>query len=380
MFFVRFYHLLGGGEMVRMGDTSVYLKLGVIKPPQTRGFSSLKGSTAGASSSTSEHDTSHQRSKLEKRIRRRFGTRIVGVDQEGCPSSSHEVQREDELSVLSSEGSLPFVSHSDCGRKIRSDDQSSTCRSTFSEPIRDDSSEIGSELSYRTTFTEGFAARKTLGIQRQGKDDKEIRDIERRFEALVRKQGHWTSTGQAESPATLREDLSDILREEMGLSASSSSTSQIGNKDINCGICLKSFASMQSMVRHAKRKHPNDLDQATARNNLAPTLPFQCDVCTKVFSSATIFAGHRRRHNEADRKYRCPICPNKGYVMRSELTKHMKSSHGMGATESRWEEPNNQDVPRTTNISSSNAQPPPPQTNDAGEASLIDAEDMPNDL
>lgn len=171
-----------------MGATSVYLKLGVIKPPQTRaikptatrqspplpptsanlliqGFSSLKGSTAGASSSTSEHETSHQRSKLEKRIRRRFGTRIVGVDQEGCPSSSHEVQHEDELSVLSSEGSLPFVSHSDCGRKIRSDDQSSTCRSTFSEPIRDDSSEIGSELSYRTTYTEGFTSRVSSAFQ-----------------------------------------------------------------------------------------------------------------------------------------------------------------------------------------------------------------------
>jgi len=163
-----------------MGDTSIYLKLGVIKPPQTRaikptaflrrsppfpsnfskyaiqGFSSLKGSTVGVSSSASDHETSQQRSKLEKRIRRRFGTRIVGVDQEGTASSS--VQHEDELSVLSSEGSLSVVPHSRIRKIHRADDLSSTCRLTFSEPIRDDSSEIGSELSYRTTYTEGSTA------------------------------------------------------------------------------------------------------------------------------------------------------------------------------------------------------------------------------
>lgn len=71
-----------------------------------------------------------------------------------------------------------------------------------------------------------------MPIQRQGRDDVEIRDIERRFEALVRKQGHWASAGRAKTSATLEKDLNDILREEMGLAASSgcTSNSQAGNK------------------------------------------------------------------------------------------------------------------------------------------------------
>ncbi|KAI1726137.1 zinc finger and BTB domain-containing protein 49 [Ditylenchus destructor] len=109
--------------------------------------------------------------------------------------------------------------------------------------------------------------------------------------------------------------------------ASTLDESSISMKSVvACQICQVPFASTQSMVRHVKRKHPNQID--TVKVKFTQTvLPFACSVCHKSFASEGPLKMHMRRHDEEKKTHKCPICPNRAYILASELRKHIKTCH-----------------------------------------------------
>jgi len=96
-------------------------------------------------------------------------------------------------------------------------------------------------------------------------------------------------------------------------------------KDKTCEICHETFASVQSKMRHAKRKHADQLDKITTKYN-ETLLPFACHICHKSFATSAPLRIHERRHQEDQKRFHCPHCP-KRYIMGSELKKHIKKSH-----------------------------------------------------
>lgn len=96
--------------------------------------------------------------------------------------------------------------------------------------------------------------------------------------------------------------------------------------DTTCQIChMGPFASSQSMIRHVQRKHPDQLDSVKVKFRQT-NLPFACPICHKSFAVEASLRTHLRRH-ESEKTHKCPICPDRAYILASELRKHIKKSH-----------------------------------------------------
>ncbi|KAI1732627.1 zinc finger protein [Ditylenchus destructor] len=106
-----------------------------------------------------------------------------------------------------------------------------------------------------------------------------------------------------------------------------SSISRKSLVDTTCQICqMGPFASTQSMIRHVKRKHPNQIDNIKVKFTQT-VLPFACTVCNKSFSNEGTLRLHMRRHDEEKRTHKCPICPDRTFILASEMRKHIKRCH-----------------------------------------------------
>ncbi|XP_038063781.1 zinc finger protein 408-like [Patiria miniata] len=82
-------------------------------------------------------------------------------------------------------------------------------------------------------------------------------------------------------------------------------------KPYQCGICRKTFGSIQFLSRHGQVNH-----------GLDKRMSFSCDVCGQSYKIAKHLQRHMRMHHSV-MPYICPIC-NKGFFNGTSLTKHVK--------------------------------------------------------
>lgn len=91
-----------------------------------------------------------------------------------------------------------------------------------------------------------------------------------------------------------------------------------GKRRYNCTLCLYDVPTRAAFLQHAISDHLQTINQLTGVNY------FDCDICTKVFSSFTDFEAHQNKHifRFGLRQFFCDYC---GLCVRSKcsLTKHM---------------------------------------------------------
>ncbi|XP_022085229.1 zinc finger protein 728-like [Acanthaster planci] len=94
-------------------------------------------------------------------------------------------------------------------------------------------------------------------------------------------------------------------------SSSSVDVDKPASKPYQCGICKKTFGSIQILSRHAQLNH-----------GLDRRMIFLCDVCGQGYKLAQHLQRHMRMHRTV-MPYVCPVC-NKGFFNGTSLTKHKK--------------------------------------------------------
>ena len=92
----------------------------------------------------------------------------------------------------------------------------------------------------------------------------------------------------------------------------------IAGEGIQCRMCGKRLATLQSLQKHEDRHRG--------------IYPYHCHICGKGFSSRFNMRGHMSAHTNV-REYRCQLCAAE-YVYKQALQKHMEKVHGILCTTS----------------------------------------------
>lgn len=83
-----------------------------------------------------------------------------------------------------------------------------------------------------------------------------------------------------------------------------------------CNICNKVFATATKLTRHMKTHSPD--------------MAYKCNICNKAFSHSGNYKIHLRMHTD-ERPFRCTVC-DKGCRQAQDLEKHMRTHTGMYET------------------------------------------------
>ncbi|CAJ0943962.1 unnamed protein product, partial [Mesorhabditis belari] len=132
-----------------------------------------------------------------------------------------------------------------------------------------------------------------------------------------------------ESPLHSLEKDRDLVAQEVAESLEALPMQKTNVKDKRCQFCSIVCASIQSLIRHIERKHPEQKDQWSQtyvqEENVA-SLPVACSKCNKRFATVESFRYHDKRKHAQNLPFDCTLCGKK-YPIASELRKHHRRVH-----------------------------------------------------
>ena len=96
----------------------------------------------------------------------------------------------------------------------------------------------------------------------------------------------------------------------------------IGGETFTCTVCRKVFKREMNLVFHMTTHRPRSTEPAEPSENAST----KCQDCGKVFATKYQAKKHYlRRHFSGDKPFACSKCGKKRFVVREDLTMHMKS-------------------------------------------------------
>lgn len=79
-----------------------------------------------------------------------------------------------------------------------------------------------------------------------------------------------------------------------------------------CNLCSETFNKKPALWKHQKTMHCGD---------------HICNICGVCLMTARYLKTHRLLHDESNKKFKCTVCENKGFVKNAGLRRHMRDSH-----------------------------------------------------
>jgi len=100
--------------------------------------------------------------------------------------------------------------------------------------------------------------------------------------------------------------------------------SQSGEQCFTCTVCRKVFKREMNLIFHMTTHRPRQPQSENAE--AAVCQPVKCHECDKEFATKYQAKKHfLRRHFQGDKPFSCPKCLKKRFVVKEDLTMHMKS-------------------------------------------------------
>lgn len=99
---------------------------------------------------------------------------------------------------------------------------------------------------------------------------------------------------------------------------------QPGDQSFTCSVCRKVFKREMNLIFHMTTHRPRQ--PQTESNEPTSTQPVKCQDCNKEFATKYQAKKHYlRRHFQGDKPFACTKCNKKRFVVKEDLTMHMKS-------------------------------------------------------
>jgi hypothetical protein len=99
---------------------------------------------------------------------------------------------------------------------------------------------------------------------------------------------------------------------------------QPGDQSFTCSVCRKVFKREMNLIFHMTTHRPRQPQTESAEPT--STQPVKCQDCNKEFATKYQAKKHYlRRHFQGDKPFACTKCNKKRFVVKEDLTMHMKS-------------------------------------------------------
>jgi len=97
-----------------------------------------------------------------------------------------------------------------------------------------------------------------------------------------------------------------------------------GDQSFTCSVCRKVFKREMNLIFHMTTHRPRQ--PQTESSEVTSTQPVKCQDCNKEFATKYQAKKHYlRRHFQGDKPFACTKCNKKRFVVKEDLTMHMKS-------------------------------------------------------
>jgi len=127
--------------------------------------------------------------------------------------------------------------------------------------------------------------------------------------------------GQQMDPAAMSAMPEDEAGEGMQTTADGC---QPGDQSFTCSVCRKVFKREMNLIFHMTTHRPRQ--PQTESSEPTSTQPVKCQDCNKEFATKYQAKKHYlRRHFQGDKPFPCTKCNKKRFVVKEDLTMHMKS-------------------------------------------------------
>ena len=101
-------------------------------------------------------------------------------------------------------------------------------------------------------------------------------------------------------------------------------TEQHDEQSFTCTVCRKVFKREMNLIFHMTTHRPRQPQPETS--DAAASQPVKCQDCGKEFATKYQAKKHYlRRHFQGEKPFACPKCKKKRFVVKEDLTMHMKS-------------------------------------------------------
>merc|ERR1719198_1876596 len=97
-------------------------------------------------------------------------------------------------------------------------------------------------------------------------------------------------------------------------------------QSFTCTVCRKVFKREMNLIFHMTTHRPRQPHVDDSGTASAPSQPVKCQDCGKEFATKYQAKKHYlRRHFQGEKPFACPKCKKKCFVVKEDLTMHMKS-------------------------------------------------------